>query len=391
MQCTTSRRAVPIVFLGALALLVVGFGHAHADPRDLAGGASFGLAGAIGAKPQGAASIVTNPAALGLIPSFDIAFLYGNAQLENNDFNRRYVRLRGEIPSRLNPLVDIEEAAELRRELRNLDSSDVELRSTSFLGVAASFKGFTLGAFQYELTETRPVMDRVNTDLTGPEEPTSLSRNVSRFDARGMEIREFALSYSAPLGEGGFMAFTPRYLQGRTYFADVPVFGTALEREDFIDLALEENEYSGGAFTADLAIMGVAQGYSFGVIVRNLWDDPLATDGRGNYSFDRQWRIAGSITASERLVISADFDIVPFETAMHGVEKQQLHGGAEIGVGGGFVLRAGLFYDLMADDNVLNFGFGAGFIGSRLQLEFGALQTEVSSPLHWSLTARIGF
>lgn len=376
-------------WVGVFLLLAVVALEAHGDPRDLASADSFALGGAVGARATGVSAIPVNPAAAANIAGFEIGIFYGSYVLENNSFMGRYDQVKGYDLSMLDPLATPEDAGRLKGQIQDLIESDIVLESSESFGVALAFRGFSFGAYQYDVTEATPRVDAVNLDIIGRNEATSIAGNETFLDIRGIEMREFALSYAIPFG-GFTAAATTRYVQGETFWREASVFASDLDTKDIVDGSFNQNARTDDAISGDLSFMFNSGGVRGGILIRNVVSGSFASREKGVYELDRQWRASIAFNVTPDLVLSFDHDLVAYETLLLGRDRQRISGGAEVILGKVWNLRFGLFHDFEAKDSSLNFGFGFGLMLPRFKLEAGVIRSDVNSPLHVALNLRLG-
>ena len=322
------------------------------------GGASVGIA-------DGADSMLTNPAALGVLPGWEISLPLLNIGIEqHNGLLASLSDLEGILgDGRRFGALSGPEREQVVAILRQLGEDRSAAAVTSSAGVAGKFRnfGFALVGQSGGTSELNIDLERLN--AVNPNAQDGLARNgsaVSGASLTTMEIRGgyahslFATSTQHQLWAGGAL----RIVRGST-----SSFHTVLQ-----DIGLEGGGYRPELFGVDTKAswgmdldLGVLYGFGklgrAGLVVRGVLDPSFAVEAEEGYagpaelSSGRQVRMGVGLTPGAGLRVAADVDLTSNHASLSRIGNQQFGFGVEKSFSG-WALRGGFLENLAEPDGV---------------------------------------
>ncbi len=228
-------------------------------------------------------------------------------------------------------------------------------------------------------TNIRRILDATVAN-NGGTPGANFTNNASGADLRGILLQEYALSFAQPFLDIVSVGVNVKLLNGATYFKPF----TIRDIDDLSDLKDDlfdsENREESLNWGVDVGVLvQPAPWVSLGVVGRNLNNPDFDFKGPGDYLIERQVRAGVGFSPLESvggllsLTLAADVDLIRNESeALPGYKSQLLGGGAELGLGDMFFVRAGVSKNLAETEEDLMLHGGFGFRLWVVQLDFAA-------------------
>jgi hypothetical protein len=375
-----NRRLEARLAAAVLALALQAGPGAAADLRSY-GAVSLGMGGAHVAVAEGAEALAGNPAALGVLPGWELSLPLFSAGLLQ--FNGLLASL-SDIDDVLAGAPSFSALDAARRErlagiLGELAARPAGANVGVGAGVALKWQNFGFGVLTRTSGGVDATIDRERLGTADPGAADSITKNTSALDSASLTAVELRAGYAHSLlpeavGQQLYAGGTLRLIHGAT-----SAFHTELQ-----DLAAEGSRrrpifggLGGGAWRMD---MDLGLLYAFGtaarvgLVVRGLLDPGFEVEAPESYtgperlSLGRQARLGAAVTPGAGFRLAADVDLTRNRTALSRVDERQLGLGLEKALGA-TVLRLG-WMDNLSEPTGLTWTAGARWQKLDLALAF---------------------
>jgi hypothetical protein len=381
---------------GALALLLLGtlmpvWAADAAEPR-LYGASTLALGGASVAIAEGAEAVTSNPAALGLLPGWDVTLPLADGGVRQYNGLLASLSELQELLGRDQRFADLDESEQERavRILQTLAARPSGASAAAGAGAAVKLRNFGLAVLARSTGGVDLRVDTENLNTGSSDAPDALERNASAVDAASLTTLELRAAYAhsllpAAVGHQVYAGGALRLVRGTT-----ASYHTALQEigdpgRSFRPELFGSGGSSGWGVDVDLGLL-----YAFrtlgraGLVLQGALAPGFAVEAAEGYagprelSLGRQLRFGLGLTPGAGFRIAADVDLNRRSATLWQVEEQDLGFGVEKSFGPGLAVRAGLM-DNLAEPTGLSFTGG---------VRFGAVDLTVAySPREGLMTA----
>ena len=199
---------------------------------------------------------------------------------------------------------------------------------------------FAISAFDLPEVGGSPRIDLNRIAVALPSDPNSIANNDSKVVLKGIEPREFAVSYARSLlADRLFVGANLKLITGTTYFYEQSILESDNE---IIDMdKFTENKKTSTDIGLDIGVIYLPiKRLRIGLTARDI-NSPSFTSKGGDIDLDSQVRCGVAFIPFKSLRIAADIDLTENSSLIEGSKDRRIGFGAEKG----FLSKHDLFCD----------------------------------------------